>query len=97
VRIISPRTLRDFWEAHADAEHPLRAWITVVRAERWTSMADVKARFPSASVVDSARVVFNIRHNDYRLIVKIWFPGQAVWVKFVGTHADYDDVDVSEL
>lgn len=60
-------------------------------------MADVKARFPTASVVDSERVVFDIRHNDYRLIVKFRFPAQAVWVKFVGTHADYDDIDVTEL
>jgi mRNA interferase HigB len=98
MRIIARRTLREFWEAgHADAEQPLRAWFAEVQRARWTSMADVKERFPHASVVDRERVVFNIGGNKYRLVVKIWFPGQAVWVKFVGTHREYDDLNVSSL
>jgi len=98
LRIIAPRTLRDFWEAgHADSEQALRAWLSEVRNASWEGMVDIKARYPSASVIDSERVVFNIRGNNYRLVVKVWFPGQMVFIKFVGTHAGYDRVDVTKL
>lgn len=98
MRIIARRTLREFWEAgHGDAEEPLKAWFAEVERAKWTSMADVKERFSHASIVDRERVIFNIGGNKYRLAVKVWFPGQAVWVKFVGTHREYDDLDVSSL
>ncbi len=60
-------------------------------------MADIKKRYPHASIIDAERVVFNIGGNKYRLIVKVWFPGQALWIKFVGTHREYDDIDVTDL
>jgi mRNA interferase HigB len=60
-------------------------------------MAEIKRRYPSASVIDAERVVFNIGGNKYRLVVKVWFPGAAVWIKFVGTHAAYDRINVKEL
>jgi mRNA interferase HigB len=60
-------------------------------------MADIKGRYPHASIVDSERVVFNTHGNRYRLVAKIWFPASMVWVKFVGTHASYDKIDVKEL
>ena len=98
MRIIARKTLRDFWEAgHADAEQPLKAWFAEVSRARWSTMADVKERYPHASVIDRERVVFNIGGNKYRLVVKVWFPGQAVWVKFIGTHRQYDDLDVGSL
>ena len=98
MRIIARKTLRGFWEGgHADAEQPLRAWFAEVSRARWDSMADVKKRYPQASVIDRERVVFNIGGNKYRLIVKVWFAGQAVWIKFVGTHAEYDELDVGSL
>jgi len=98
MRIIARRTLREFWEAgHADAEQPLKAWFSEVNLATWTSMADIKARFQHASVIDNERVVFNIGGNKYRLVVKVWFPGKAVWVKFIGTHRQYDDLDVGSL
>ena len=98
MRIIARKTLRDFWEAgHADAEQPLKAWFAEVSRARWSTMADVKERYPHASVIDRERVVFNIGGNKYRLVVKVWFPAQAVWIKFVGTHAEYDDLNVGSL
>jgi mRNA interferase HigB len=63
----------------------------------WKSMADIKKRYPHASVIDAERVVFNIGGNKYRLVAKLWFPGQVVWIKFVGTHRQYDDIDVTAL
>ena len=98
MRVIAPRTLRCFWESgYADSENALRAWLAEVHVSTWSSMADIKARYPSASVIDSERVVFNIRGNHYRLIVKVWFPGRMVFIKFIGTHAEYDRVDATQL
>lgn len=98
MRVIARRTLREFWEAgHGDAEEPLRAWFAEVQAAEWATMADIKARYAHASVVDSERVVFNIGGNKYWLVVKLWFPARMVWIKFIGTHAEYDRLDVSSL
>ena len=98
MRIIARRTLVDFWTAgHQDAEQPLKAWFAEVNAATWKSMVDIKRRYPSASVVDAERVVFNIGGNKYRLVVKLWFPGQVMWIKFVGTHKQYDRIDVTKL
>ncbi len=98
MRIIARKTLKDFWEAgHLDSEQPLKAWFAEVEAADWATMADIKARYAHASVVDAERVVFNIGGNKYRLVVKIWFPGRTVWVKFLGTHAEYDSLDVKAL
>lgn len=91
-------TLRNYWTAgSADAEISLRAWVAEVSAANWENMADVKSRFPHASIIDAERVVFNIQGNSYRLIVKIFFPAQIVYVKFIGTHAEYDKINVKEL
>ena len=60
-------------------------------------MSDVKRRYPKASVVDAERVVFDVGGNKYRIVAKLWFPGQALWIKFVGTHREYDDLDVNSL
>jgi mRNA interferase HigB len=98
MRIIARKTLRDFWQAgHRDAESPLRAWFAEVEAAAWTSMASIRRHHATASVIDAERVVFNIGGNKYRLVVKVWFAGQTVWVKFVGTHAEYDALDVRRL
>lgn len=98
MRIIARRTLRTFWESgHANAEQPLKAWFAEASRTTWKSMADVRRRYPSASVIDNERVVFNIGGNNYRLVVKIWFPAQAIWIKFVGTHREYDELDVADL
>ena len=98
MRIIARKTLQVFWESgHSDAEQPLRAWFAEVAAAAWIGMADIKARYAHASVIDAERVVFNIGGNKYRLVAKVWFPGQTVFVKFVGTHAEYDKLDVRTL
>ncbi|MBM4394444.1 MAG: type II toxin-antitoxin system HigB family toxin [Deltaproteobacteria bacterium] len=98
MRVIARRTLKEFWEAgHPDAEQPLKAWFVEVSRASWASMADVKALYRHASVIDAERVVFNIGGNKYRLVAKVWFAGQAVWVKFVGTHREYDGIDVGSL
>ena len=97
MRIISKRALRAFWERHADAKEPLLAWYREVVKEDWDTPARVKERYRSASIVGGNRVVFNIKGNDYRLVVKISYPGRIVYIRFVGTHAEYDAVDVTEV
>ena len=98
MRVIARRTLCEFWEAgHADAEQPLKAWFAEVSSAPWKSMVEIKRRYPSASVIDAERVVFNIGGNKYRLVVKLWFAGQAMWIKFIGTHKQYDRIDVTKL
>ncbi len=97
MRVIAVSTLRAFWAQHPDAEQPLKAWYEEVRNASWTQPADIKARYRSASVLKNRRVVFNIKGNDYRLIVAIAYNSQIVYVKFVGTHRQYDQVDAETV
>jgi mRNA interferase HigB len=95
MRIIAKRTLREFWEqpGRQEAEQPLKAWYTEVRKAAWRTPADVKAHYGSASLLPNGRMVFNIGGNKYRLIVMIRYDKQTVFVRFVGTHEDYDRID----
>jgi mRNA interferase HigB len=97
MRIIGLRPLRDFWEQHADSEAPLRAWYHEVRQADWDSPAAVKARYGNASFIGGNRVVFNIKGNSYRLVVKINYPVRVVFIRFIGTHAAYDRIDAKEV
>jgi mRNA interferase HigB len=97
MRIIAKRALREFWERHPDAEGPLLAWYREVERQDWDTPAKVKARYSNASTVVGSRVVFNIKGNDYRLVVRINYPYRVVYVRFVGTHVEYDAVDVEEV
>jgi mRNA interferase HigB len=97
MRIISKRTLRVFWGRFLDAEEPLLAWYREVEKEDWDGSAKLKDKYRSASIIKGNRVVFNIKGNDYRLIVKVNYRYRVVYVRFVGTHAEYDKVNVEEV
>ena len=97
MRIIAKSTLRAFWRRYPDAEEPLLAWYRETEKADWESPAQVKEKYRSASFVKGNRVVFNMKGNDYRLVVKINYPYRVVYVRFVGTHADYDKIDVGEV
>jgi len=97
MRIIARRTLREFWENHPESEEPLLAWYREVEKEDWDTPARVKERYGSASIVGNNRVVFNIKGNAYRLVVAINYPYRVVYIRFVGTHAEYDGIDVEEV
>jgi mRNA interferase HigB len=96
MRIIAKRTLREFWLRHPEAEEALLAWYREVEKEDWLKPSQVKDKYRSASFVRD-RVVFNIKGNDYRLVVKINYPYRIVYVRFVGTHEEYDEIDVEEV
>lgn len=97
VRVISRRALREFWERHTDVEQALRAWYSEAKAAAWQGPADVKARYPSASIVSNNRVVFNIKGNQYRLVTAIKYDQGIVFIRFVGTHAEYDQIDAESV
>jgi mRNA interferase HigB len=97
VRVIARRTLREFWESHPDAERPLRAWFEETEQAVWKSPNEVKQAYANASVVGESRIVFNIKGNDYRLVVYVNYLAQTVYVKFIGSHAEYDRVDVATI
>lgn len=97
MRVIAVSTLRAFWARYPDAEQPLKAWYEEVTRATWTQPADIKAQYRSASVLKNRRVVFNIKGNDYRLIVAVAYKLQIVYVKFVGSHKEYDAVDAETV
>ena len=97
MRVFSLSTLRKFWEKHADAAQPLRAWFAEAERASWTGPQDIKNRYRSADFLPGDRVVFNIKGNTYRLIVAIKYEFKAVYVRFVGTHAEYDAVDAEHV
>jgi mRNA interferase HigB len=97
MRIISVKRLREFWKKHPDAEQPLRIWYGDVRRSSWRNSSDVKASYSTASFLAGNRVVFNIRGNNYRLIVAIAFRSGIVYIRFVGTHEEYDRIDPTKI
>jgi len=97
VRIIAISTLRNFWEVHADAEEPIKAWYQEAKAADWATPHQVKAMYRNASVVGDNRIVFNIAGNKYRLIVKFNYAYRIGYVRFVGTHAEYDRINTEEV
>lgn len=97
MRIIARKTLREFWEKHPDAEQPLRAWHDKVKKADWKSLADVKRDYRTASFVANNRVIFNVKGNDYRLVTMIEYLRGVVYIRFVGTHREYDKVDVTVI
>lgn len=98
VRIFSKSTLREFWEAgHAEVKDPLLTWHDVVSRASWVAPSDVKQTYPSASFLNDNRVVFNIKGNKYRLISDIDYAQQRLFIRFVGTHAEYDRIDARTI
>lgn len=97
MRIITVSTLKQFWEEYPDVEQPLKSWIAMVKKLSWDSPADIKNTFRHASILKNNRVVFNIKGNDYRLIVKVIYLRKALYVKFIGTHQQYDVIDADTV
>jgi mRNA interferase HigB len=103
MRIIARRALREFIAKRAgNKDQPalkaaLDAWFAEVSRANWSSTADVKRLYATASIVNADRIVFNIKGNDYRLVVAVDFEKGIVWIKWIGTHKDYDRIDVKEI
>jgi mRNA interferase HigB len=97
LRVIAKKILRDFWEKHADCEQQLKSWFQETSKAEWNNSKDIKTEYPTASFLAGNRVIFNIKGNHYRLIVKINYDYQMVWIRFIGTHAAYDKIDASKI
>ena len=100
VRVIALSTLKTFWEqnpAYGDAREPVLAWYRHALQANWASPADVKADFAHASILQGGRVVFNIAGNKYRLVVWINFGYRVVYIRFIGTHTQYDEIDAQTI
>ncbi|MBP1465517.1 type II toxin-antitoxin system HigB family toxin [Candidatus Chloroploca sp. M-50] len=97
MRVIAKKTLREFWETHSDAEQALKAWYQDAKSTDWNNPNDVKRTYANASIIANNRVVFNIRGNNYRLVVAINYDFHIVYIRFVGTHKEYDQIDAEKI
>lgn len=99
MRIIAVGTLIEFWQrpARGDSEQALRAWVHIVRAADWAKPSDIKLLFNSADILSNDRVVFDIRGNRYRLVAAVHYRGRLVYVRFIGTHTEYDAIDATTI
>lgn len=96
-RMIAKRTLKEFWELHSDAEQYLKTWYDIAKNSNWQSPNDVKKSFANANILKNSRVVFNIKGNSYRLVVKFNYEKQWAFIRFIGTHTDYDKINADEI
>jgi mRNA interferase HigB len=97
MKIISVKTLKDFWDEYPDVEQPLKAWVNEAVKANWRTPAEIKEQYRSASILKNRRAVFNIKGNDYRLIVAIAYQRGWMFVKFIGTHRKYDAIDAETV
>jgi mRNA interferase HigB len=94
VRVLAVKTQKSFWEKQ---KNPLRAWYIEARRADWISPQDIKAAYPTASILRSNRIVFNVKGNTYRLVVAVNYEFQIVYIRFIGTHAEYDNIKAEEV
>ena len=97
MRIIARKSLRDFWQTHLDAEQALRAWFHDTKVAVWGVPSDIRAVYATASFLANNRVVFNIRGNTYRLVVALNYDYGIVYIRFIGSHAEYDRIDAATI
>ena len=97
MRVVAKRILREFWEKQTDSEDQLKTWYREASKAFWISPANIKSEYPKASILKSGRIIFNICGNKYRLIVQINYLRQWVFIRFIGTHKDYDKIDADKI
>jgi mRNA interferase HigB len=95
MRVVSKTILREFWKKHKDSEQQLKAWHKEVTKAKWSNPSELKAEYPKASILKNGRVVFDICRNSYRLVVKIHFNRKSIYIRFIGTHNDYDKINAN--
>ena len=97
MRVIAKKILREFWERYNDSEESLKTWYNEASKASWKIPSDIKAEYAKASILKSGRVVFNICGNKYRLIVDINYERQWVFIRFIGNHKEYDNIDANKI
>jgi len=96
-RILAKSTLREYWELYPDTEQYLKTWYDTAMNADWKTPADVKQTYANASILKNSRIVFNIKGNSFRLIAKFNFEKQWIFIRFVGTHSEYDKIDAETI
>lgn len=96
-RIVSKRTIREFYQKHPDAKDYLETWYQAAKKATWREPNDIKSFYASVSILKNSRVVFNIKGNNYRLIAKIHYEKQWLFIRFIGTHKEYDSIDANTI
>lgn len=97
MKIVAVKNLREFWHRFPDSEHHLKSWLDEVKCADWKQPAEIKETYRNASILKNRRVVFNIKGNNYRLVVSVAYRFQAVYIKFIGTHEEYDAIDAETI
>jgi mRNA interferase HigB len=97
MRVIAKKILREFWEKKTDSKEQLKTWYKESSNAKWTSPTDIKYEYPKASILKNGRIVFNICVNKYRLIVHINYLRQWVFIRFIGTHEEYDKINADKI
>ena len=97
MRVISLKTLREFYRKHPDSEQKLKAWYKEAEHALWKSPQKIKKNYPNASIISDNRVVFNIKGNNYRLVVKFNYKYGWAWIRFIGTHSEYDKINAEKI
>lgn len=96
-RIFSKSTLREYWEIHRDSEQYLKTWYDTVMSSDWKTPNEVKLTYASACILRNGRIVFNIKGNSYRLVAKFNYEKQWIFIRFIGTHSEYDRIDANTI
>lgn len=97
MRVVAKKALRDFWDKHADSEDQLKTWYKEASKAKWLNPNDIKNEYPKASILKAGRVVFDICGNSYRLIVQVNYERQWIFIRFIGTHKEYDKIDAEKI
>jgi mRNA interferase HigB len=97
MMVISRKQLREFWERHPDSKDTLESWYADIKQANWKNPSDIKTIYRNASFIADNRVIFNVKGNKYHLIVKVQYKFQIVYIRFVGTHEDYDGIDARTI
>ena len=97
MRVIAKKILKEFWKKHPDCEQQLKSWYQEACNAEWKNSNEIKVEYPYTNILTDNRIVFNIKGNNYRLIVKINYKYQIIWIRFIGTHSEYDKINANEL
>jgi len=97
LRVIAKKILREFWQRHTDCEQQLKAWFQEASNAEWKPPRDIKKEYPTASFLADNRIVFNIKGNHYRLVIRINYDYQMIWIRFIGTHGEYDKINATNI
>jgi len=97
MRVVAKSTLKEYWTKNPECEQPLLSWYKVVIKAMWSNFNEVKQQFGSCKIIGNDRIIFKIKGNNYRLVIKISFENQLIWIRFLGTHSEYDLIDAKNI